>query len=289
MVVKADGLAAGKGVSICEDAAQLDVALSNCFDKKIFGAAGSRVLIEAYMAGEEVSLLCFCDGKVLRPMAAAQDHKRVGEGDSGANTGGMGAYSPAPALTDASMNLVWERVLAPTLAGLHADGLDFRGCLYVGLMLTAEGPKVVEYNCRFGDPETQVVLPRMDFDLLPALLACAEGRLAALPPLAWKSDACATVVLAAKGYPAAPEKGASLSGLDDAAAVPGALVFHAGTALSGGAWTSAGGRVLNVTGLGPDVGAALRTAYTALDKITLPGGHFRRDIGHRALEGRSHV
>ena len=283
VVVKADGLAAGKGVMIPEDAAQLDAALSDCFDKKLFGKAGSRVLIEEFMPGEEASLLCFCDGKVLRPMAAAQDHKRVGEGDTGPNTGGMGAYSPAPALTDALLNQVWERILAPTLAGLHADGLDFRGCLYVGLMLTAQGPKVVEYNCRFGDPETQVVLPRMDFDLLPVLVACAEGRLAPLPPLVWKKDACATVVLAAKGYPAAPEKGAALSGLDEAGAVPGALIFHAGTAKKDGAWVSAGGRVLNVTGVGSDLKAALDSAYKALDKLNLAGGHFRRDIGHRAL------
>jgi phosphoribosylamine--glycine ligase len=288
VVVKADGLAAGKGVSICEDAAQLDTALADCFDKKIFGAAGSRVLIEEFMHGEEASLLCFCDGKVLRPMAAAQDHKRVGEGDTGPNTGGMGAYSPAPALTEALLNQVWERVLAPTLAGLHGEGLDFRGCLYVGLMLTPQGPRVVEYNCRFGDPETQVVLPRMDFDLLPVLLACAEGRLAALPPLAWKPESCATVVLAAKGYPASPEKGAALTGLEAAAAVPGALIFHAGTSLAAGIWTASGGRVLNVTGLGPGLDQALKSAYAALDKIQLPGGHYRRDIGHRALKGKEH-
>ena len=284
VVLKADGLAAGKGVSICEDAAQLESALADCFDRKIFGAAGDRVLVEEFMPGEEASLLCFCDGKVLRPMAAAQDHKRVGEGDTGPNTGGMGAYSPAPALTDALMNQVWERILAPTLAGLHRDGLDFRGCLYVGLMLTPQGPKVVEYNCRFGDPETQVVLPRMDFDLLPVLLACAIGDLAALPALKWK-DACATVVLASKGYPASAEKGAPISGLDDAAKIDGAILFHAGTAKKDGTWVSYGGRVLNVTGVGPDFKAALATAYAAMDKLSMPGGHFRRDIGHRALKG----
>jgi phosphoribosylamine--glycine ligase len=291
VVIKADGLAAGKGVSICEDAAQLDTALSDCFDKKLFGAAGSRVLVEEFMRGEEASLLCFCDGKTLRPMAAAQDHKRVGDGDTGPNTGGMGAYSPAPVLTDAVMAQVWERILTPTLAGLHADGLDFRGCLYVGLMLTEQGPKVVEYNCRFGDPETQVVLPRMGFDLLPVLLACAEGRLAELPPLVWKPEACATVVLASKGYPASAEKGSPISGLDAAAAVPGAIIFHAGSAAMGAGFASNGGRVLNVTGVGLGLRAALDAAYAAMDKIKMPGGHFRRDIGHRALakEGNSHV
>jgi phosphoribosylamine--glycine ligase len=281
VVVKADGLAAGKGVMICEDQAQLDQALADCFEARVFGAAGERVLIEAFMAGEEVSLLCFSDGKVLRPMASAQDHKRVGEGDTGPNTGGMGAYSPAPAFTPEQLNQTWERILTPTLAGLHAEGLDFRGCLYVGLMLTAEGPKVVEYNCRFGDPETQVVLPRMDFDLLEVLLACAEGRLAALPSLKWKAGACATVVLASKGYPASAEKGVPISGLP----VDGeAIIFHAGTALRDGVFTSNGGRVLNVTGLGPDLKQALASAYAALNKINLPGGHYRRDIGHRALK-----
>jgi phosphoribosylamine--glycine ligase len=289
VVVKADGLAAGKGVSICQDAAELDKALADCFERRVFGAAGSRVLVEAFMAGEEVSLLCFSDGKVLRPMAPAQDHKRVGEGDTGPNTGGMGAYSPAPALSEALMNQVWERILAPTLAGLHTDGLDFRGCLYVGLMLTAQGPKVVEYNCRFGDPETQVVLPRMGFDLLPVLLACAQGRLATLPPLAWKPEACATVVLAAPGYPAAPQRGGALTGVEAAAALPGAQIFHAGTSGAPGHWVSAGGRVLNVTGLGASLGQALAVAYRALDKLNLPGSHYRRDIGQRALKGETHV
>ena len=291
LVLKADGLAAGKGVSICEDASQLELALADCFDKKLFGAAGERVLIEEFMAGEEVSLLCFCDGKVLRPMAASQDHKRLGEGDQGPNTGGMGAYSPAPVLTEAAMVQVWERILEPSLAGLHADGIDFRGCLYVGLMLTEQGPKVVEYNCRFGDPETQVVLPRMDFDLLPVLRACAEGRLAALPPLLWKAEACATVVLAAKGYPASPEKGGLIQGLENAAKVPGVTIFHAGTCLTPAGFVSAGGRVLNVTGLGLGLRTALDAAYLALSKISLPGSHFRRDIGYRALEkeGNGHV
>jgi phosphoribosylamine--glycine ligase len=283
VVVKADGLAAGKGVTVCETWADAEKALADCFEAKVFGAAGSKALIEEFMAGEEASLLCFSDGKVLRPMASAQDHKRIGEGDTGPNTGGMGAYSPAPVLDAAMMNLVWERVLTPTLAGLHADGLDFRGCLYVGLMVTAEGPKVVEYNARFGDPETQVVLPRLDSDLLQVLLACAEGRLAELPPLRWSEQACATVVYASAGYPASSSKGQAITGLDQAERQAGAVVFHAGTAKKDGVWQTAGGRVLAVTGLGPDLRGALDAAYAAGAKISFDGMQHRRDIGHRAL------
>jgi phosphoribosylamine--glycine ligase len=283
VVVKADGLAAGKGVTVCEDQAALDSALFDCFDARVFGAAGSKVLIEEFMAGEEVSLLCFCDGKVLRPMAAVQDHKRVGEGDSGPNTGGMGAYSPAPALDEAMLKAVWERVLNPSLAGLLAEGLDFRGCLYVGLMITAEGPKVVEYNVRFGDPETQVLVPRMDFDLLEVLLACAEGRLAGLPVEGWKPGSCATVVWAGQGYPAGSSKGCVIEGLAEAAEQPDSVVFHSGTARQGEDWVTQGGRILTVTGWGPDLRTALDRTYGAGAKIRFDGMHYRRDIGHRAL------
>jgi phosphoribosylamine--glycine ligase len=270
VVVKADGLAGGKGVMVCEDVG-------------LFGAAGAKVLIEEYMAGEEVSLLCFCDGRTLRPMDSAQDHKRVNEGDTGANTGGMGAYSPAPALDAAVLAQVWERILTPTLAGLRSEGLDFRGCLYVGLMITPEGPKVVEYNVRFGDPETQVLVPRMDFDLLEVMAACAEGRLDALPPLAWKANACAAVVWAAQGYPAASTKGQAIEGLARAAEEPDAVVFHSGTERLGTGWATQGGRILSVTGWGPDLRAALDRAYAAGEKIRFDGMHYRRDIGHRAL------
>jgi phosphoribosylamine---glycine ligase len=283
VVVKADGLAGGKGVMICEDHFSLDKALFDCFDLNVFGTAGSKVLVEEFMAGEEVSLLCFCDGKVLRPMASAQDHKRVGEGDSGPNTGGMGAYSPAPALSEAVLNQVWERILTPTLAGLRSEGLDFRGCLYVGLMITAEGPKVVEYNVRFGDPETQVLVPRMDFDLLEVLAACAEARLAGLPPLDWKRNACAAVVWACKGYPAASTKGQVIEGLPQTGEEDQAVVFHSGTERLGAGWATQGGRILSVTGWGPDLRAALDRAYRAGEKIRFTGMQYRRDIGHRAL------
>jgi phosphoribosylamine--glycine ligase len=283
VVVKADGLAAGKGVTVAETRAMLDQALADCFDAKLFGAAGMSVLIEEFMAGEEASLLCFCDGRAIVPMASAQDHKRIFDHDLGPNTGGMGAYSPAPVLDGAMMAKVWALVLEPTLAGLKAAGLDFRGCLYVGLMVTAQGPKVVEYNARFGDPETQVVLPRLEGDLLEVLLACAEGHLAQLPPLKWSQGACATVVWASAGYPASADKGRVITGLDQAAASPGALVFHAGTGRKDGAWTTQGGRVLAVSGLGPDLAAALQAAYAAGSLIRFDGMQFRRDIGHRAL------
>lgn len=283
VVVKADGLAAGKGVTVCEDRAMLDKALADIFEAKIFGAAGESALIEDYMAGEEASLLCFCDGKTLLPMASAQDHKRVGEGDTGPNTGGMGAYSPAPVLDAAMLAQVWKDVLDPTLAGLKKDGLDFRGCLYVGLMVTPQGPKVVEYNARFGDPETQVVLPRADFDLLDALLATAESRLSELAPLRWDPRPAVTVVLAAAGYPGPVQKGAVIHGLDDRGGAPGVTVYHAGTAKREGAFVSAGGRVLAVSALGSDLQGALKAAYGACATINFNGMHFRKDIAQRAL------
>jgi phosphoribosylamine--glycine ligase len=214
-------------------------------------------------------------------MASAQDHKRVGEGDTGPNTGGMGAYSPAPVLTEAVMQRVQAEVLDPTLLGLKSEGMNYRGCLYVGLMIGSQGPKVVEYNCRFGDPETQVVVPRMDFDLVRVMLACAEGKgLAGLGALKWRQEAAACVVLASAGYPSKAEAGQLISGLD---AGSKALVFHAGTKLEPAGVVSAGGRVLGVTGLGLGLRAAVDAAYAAVAKIHFNGMHFRRDIGHRAL------
>lgn len=282
VVVKADGLAAGKGVTVAEDRQQLESALDDCFKSKLFGAAGSKVLIEDFMAGEEASLLCFCDGKNLVSMVGAQDHKRAGDADTGPNTGGMGAYSPAPVLTGEVMRQVEKCILEPTLRGLKADDLDFRGCLYVGLMITDTGPKVVEYNVRFGDPETQVVVPRMDFDLVEVMLACAEGRLEA-SALKWKEDACACVVLAAQGYPGSYAKGREISGLEAAGQVEGAFVFHAGSAKKDGRYVTTGGRVFGVTALGADFKQAITQAYEAVGKIHFEGMHYRKDIGHRAL------
>ena len=281
VVVKADGLAAGKGVFVAGNDRQLEDALNECFVKRVFGDAGTRVLVEEFMAGEEASLLCFCDGKNLVPMAGAQDHKRIHDGDLGPNTGGMGAYSPAPVLTDAVMAQVREKILEPTLKGLKADALEFRGCLYVGLMITPQGPKVVEYNARFGDPETQVVVPRMYFDLLEVMLACAQGRLDSVI-LKWRDGAAACVVMAAGGYPGPYEKGKPISGLDEAAQVPGALIFHAGTQKNGG-FVSSGGRVLGVCATGEGFSEAIRRAYEATAKISFEGMQFRKDIGHRAL------
>jgi phosphoribosylamine--glycine ligase len=282
VVVKADGLAAGKGVTVCEGKAQLESALSDCFKAKVFGEAGSKVLVEDFLKGEEASLLCFCDGKTLAPMVGAQDHKRVNDGDLGPNTGGMGAYSPAPVLTESVLAQVKERILDPTMKGLRQDDIDFRGCLYVGLMIGPDGPKVVEYNTRFGDPETQVVLPRMDFDLAEIVLDCAEGLLDA-SKLKWKDEASACVVLASGGYPGTFEKGKPISGLEEAAKVPATIIFHAGTKKSG-AYVSSGGRVLGVTSSGMGFRQALERAYEAVGKIRFEGMHFRKDIGHRALE-----
>jgi phosphoribosylamine--glycine ligase len=281
VVVKADGLAAGKGVVVAATLAEAERALRQMLEEKVHGEAGSRVLLEDFLEGEEASLLCFCDGTRLEPMASAQDHKRVGEGDTGPNTGGMGAYSPAPVLDEAAMLRVRAEILEPTLRGFKAEGLDYRGCLYVGLMLGPRGPKVVEYNCRFGDPETQVVVPRMDFDLVEVMLACAQGDLAPALPLRWRSGAAACVVLASAGYPGKADSGRVISGLGQAAP---ALVFHAGTRSEGEVVLSAGGRVLGVTGLGLDLKAALGQAYAACDAIRFEGMQYRRDIGHRALK-----
>jgi len=282
VVVKADGLAAGKGVMIPQNEAELAEALDACFVKRSFGAAGDRVLIEEFMAGEEASLLCFCDGYSIVPMVGAQDHKRVNDGDQGPNTGGMGTYSPAPVLSEAVMRQVHERILGPTLRGLLAEEIDFRGCLYVGLMVTPEGPKVVEYNARFGDPETQVIVPRMDFDLAQAMLECALGSLDA-SKLKWKDEACACVVLASGGYPGPFASGKPITGLDEAARVPGVVVFHAGTKKEGQGFVTKGGRVLGVTASGADFKQALERAYEAVGKISFEGSHFRTDIGARAL------
>jgi phosphoribosylamine--glycine ligase len=281
LVIKADGLAAGKGVVIAQTLAEAERALRQMMEEKVHGAAGERVLVEDFLEGEEASLLCFCDGESLVPMASAQDHKRIGDGDTGPNTGGMGAYSPAPVLDAAAMARVQAEVLGPTLRGLKAEGMDYRGCLYVGLMLGPQGPKVVEYNCRFGDPETQAVVPRMDFDLAQVMLACAQGRgLAGMAPLKWKPEAAACVVLASAGYPGKPDSGRPILGLDQAGR---ALVFHAGTKLEQGRLLSAGGRVLGVVGQGRSLREAVAGAYEAVGKVHFEGMQYRRDIGHRAL------
>ncbi len=280
IVVKADGLAAGKGVVVAASIGEAEAAIDSMLAGGL-GAAGAHIVIEECLVGEEASFFALVDGTRAIPFAAAQDHKRVGDGDTGPNTGGMGAYSPAPAVNDAMARRVMDEIIQPTVALMKARGTPFSGVLFAGLMITAEGPKLIEYNVRFGDPECEVLVPRLDGDLLEALLATAEGRLADLT-LHWHADVALTVILAAKGYPGTPLTGGVIEGLDAAQAVPGVTVFQAGTRQDAeGRLLAAGGRVLAVTALAPDLPEARRRAYAAIDKITWPDGFCRRDIGCR--------
>jgi len=282
IVIKADGLAAGKGVAVCETLEQAEAALRVAMLDRAFGEAGSKVVIEEFLKGEEASVLAFVDGETIVPMVSAQDHKRVFDGDQGPNTGGMGAYSPALVVTD-GMNLeILERILRPTVEALRRRGIIYRGILYAGLMITSEGPKVIEYNCRFGDPETQVILPRLKTDLVNILMAVAQGKLSHLK-VEWDERPAACVVMASAGYPGAYPKGKAITGLARAAEVPDAFVFHAGTALKDGQVVTAGGRVLCVTGLGATIEAAIQKAYEAVHLIHFEGAHYRKDIGWRAI------
>ncbi len=285
LVVKADGLAAGKGVTVCDTIEEAEHAVAEALDRRAFGDAGCEVLIEECLVGEEASVLALVDGERAFPLASAQDHKRAFDGDRGPNTGGMGAYSPAPVVRDELWPAIRSRILDPTLAELRRRGIEYRGILYAGLMITADGPKVLEFNCRFGDPETQAILPRWDGDLGVALLACARGR---LDPAAvrWRPEACVSVVLAAGGYPGSYRKGDPIEGLEEASQMPGVTVFHAGTAIRDGRVVTAGGRVLNVTALGADIREARDRAYAAVERIRFAGAHFRRDIAARALRAR---
>ncbi|HZG45932.1 MAG TPA: phosphoribosylamine--glycine ligase [Allosphingosinicella sp.] len=280
VVIKADGLAAGKGVVIAQSAAEAEAAVGEMFAGS-FGAAGACVVIEEFMEGEEVSFFALTDGETVVPFGSAQDHKRVGDGDLGSNTGGMGAYSPASIFTAELERRVLAEIVQPTVRALKAAGTPFSGVLYAGLMLTAEGPKLVEYNARFGDPECQVLMARLESDLLGLMLACAEGRLAEAPAPRFREEAALTVVMAARGYPGTPEKGGEIRGLD--AVGGGALMFQAATAELDGALVANGGRVLSVTALGPDVGEAQARAYAAVDRIDFPSGFCRRDIGWREI------
>jgi len=283
VVVKADGLAAGKGVVVAGTVEEAEAAIADIMEARLHGAAGASVVIEDCLGGEEVSFFALCDGRTALPLGAAQDHKRVGEGDTGPNTGGMGAYSPPPALTAGLQERVMAEIVRPTLAEMARRGTPFRGVLFAGLMLTAEGPKLIEFNVRFGDPECQALLLRLRSDLLPALLAACDEELAGFD-LRWEATHSLVVVLAAEGYPAAPRKGTPIRGLERAAAVPGVQVFHAGTARGpDGVLLAHGGRVLAVGGTGPTLRAARDAAYAAVDAIDWPGGFCRRDIGWRAL------
>ena len=282
IVVKADGLAAGKGVIVAMTEQEALDAVDAIMEDHSFGDAGARVVIEEFMEGEEASLLAFTDGTTIRPMISAQDHKRAYDGDRGPNTGGMGTYAPAPVMTPEMTERAVEEILKPTIAAMAKEGRVYRGCLYLGLMVTADGPKVVEFNARFGDPETQVVLPLLDSDLVAIMCACADGTLADVP-IRWKDGAAVCVVLASGGYPGHYEKGQEIHGLADAEAM-GALVFHAGTAMKDGKLVTNGGRVLGVVGRGADISSAVDAAYAAAAKISFKDAYYRKDIAHRALE-----
>jgi phosphoribosylamine--glycine ligase len=282
-VVKTDGLAAGKGAIVCREAAEAERAIDDMLEGRVFGDAGARVVVEEYLEGEEVSVFALTDGHTVCPLASAQDHKTVFDGDEGPNTGGMGAYSPAPVLAPALADEILRTVLEPTIRAMSAEDRPYRGVLYGGLMLTANGPRLLEYNVRFGDPECQVLMPRLADDLLPLCEAVAAGH--GLPrSVRWRSDAAVCVVIASGGYPGEYRTGVPIEGIERAEAHAGVTVFHAGTARRDGRLTTAGGRVLGVTAVGADIPAAVTAAYAGAEEIRFDGLHYRRDIGYRALQ-----
>ncbi len=281
IVVKADGLAAGKGVVVAMTVEEAVAAVTMIMEDKAFGSAGNLVVIEEYLEGEEASLLAFTDGFTVAPMIAAQDHKRIFDNDQGPNTGGMGTYAPAPVVTEAVRAQVTRDVLQRVVDGLRQEGIIYKGCLYAGLMITEQGPKVIEFNARFGDPETQVVLPLLHSDLVTVMEACVDGRLADIT-IDWENKAAVCVVLAAAGYPGSYTKGDAIDGLEQAQA-RGALVFHAGTAANDGRIVTNGGRVLGVTAVAGDIQAAVAKVYQAVPEITFAGMQYRKDIAHRAF------
>ncbi|MGE3935339.1 MAG: phosphoribosylamine--glycine ligase [Rhodospirillaceae bacterium] len=283
IVVKADGLAAGKGVIIAQTTAEAEAAVDDMLVANRFGAAGAEVVVEEFLDGEEASFFALCDGDTAIPFGSAQDHKRVGDGDTGPNTGGMGAYSPAPCVTPDVAQFAMERIVMPTVRGMKAEGRPYKGILFCGLMLTADGPKLLEYNARFGDPECQVLMPRLRSDVLPALLAACDGVLDSFD-VRWHELSALCVVMAANGYPGDYAKGTEIRGLDGPEN-DDVVVFHAGTAAQDGRIVATGGRVLGVTATAPTLAEAQRRAYAAVDRIDWPGGFCRRDIGWRALTG----
>ena len=282
IVVKADGLAAGKGVIVCRNENEAYAAIDHIMIEDAFGDAGAEVVIEEFMTGEEASFFALVDGKHALPLVAAQDHKAVGDGDEGPNTGGMGAYSPAPVVDKAMAKTIMETIIEPTIRGMATDGTPYKGVLFAGLMITDAGPKLIEYNCRFGDPECQALMMRLESDLLEVLLAAVTGELDQVE-LKWSRNAALTVVMAVNGYPGDYEKGSEIKGIDDAEA-GGAVVFHAGTKTDGEKILANGGRVLNVTALAPGVAKAQAKAYDAVAKIDWPEGFCRGDIGWRAID-----
>jgi phosphoribosylamine--glycine ligase len=282
IVIKADGLASGKGVTVAMTLEEATEAIDRIFAGQ-FGSAGETVVIEEFMVGQEVSVLAVTDGKTIRPLSPAQDHKRLGDGDTGPNTGGMGAYAPAPIATPELMAKVQTQVLEPAIAALNARGIDYRGCLYAGLMITPEGePKVVEFNCRLGDPETQAVLPLLDTNLDDLLMACIEGNLANFPSIKWKKQSSVCVVMAAGGYPDKVDMGQFITGIGKAEDL-GAFVFQSGTKLKNNALVTNGGRVLGVTALGEDIKNAIANVYSAIEFVAYDGMYYRKDIASKAI------
>ena len=282
IVVKASGLAAGKGVIVATTLNEAVSAVDLIMKDRAFGPAGDELIIEEFLDGEEVSLLAFTDGKTILPMPSAQDHKRVYDNDEGPNTGGMGVYSPAPVLTEALLDTVMKEILIPTVKGMVSEGRPYKGVLYAGLMITRNGPKVLEFNARFGDPETQPLMMRMNTDLVEVIDAVIDGRLKEIS-IEWDKKAAVCVVMAAGGYPGDCRKGDEIEGLEEAARMDDVMVFHAGTALKNGKVVSNGGRVLGVTALGSDIREAINEVYRAVSKITWNGVHYRKDIGRRAI------
>ena len=278
VVIKADGLALGKGVVIAQNEEEAKAALHSIMEDKIFGESGAQVVVEEFLTGPEVSVLAFTDGKTLKPMVSSMDHKRAFDGDKGPNTGGMGTISPNPFYTEEVAKRCMEEIFQPTVEAMKAEGRPFKGCLYFGLMLTPDGPKVIEYNCRFGDPETQVVLPRLKTDLAQIVEAVAQEKLAEVD-IQWDERACACVVMASGGYPGSYPKGLEIHGLDAEGQAQGVTVYHAGTKLEDGKFLTNGGRVLGVTALGDTLEEALDKAYAGVEKIAFTGAMFRRDIG----------
>jgi len=283
-VVKADGLASGKGVIVAKTVEEAKSAVTSMMQEKIFGDAGSKVIVEECLIGQEASIIVLTDSREVIALASAQDHKRVNDFDQGPNTGGMGAYSPAPVVTGELFKEILEKVVYRTIDGLVSEGIEYRGVLYAGIMITDKGPKTLEFNVRFGDPETQAILPRIKSDLVEVMAACSEQKLNRIRILDWDDRACVCVVCAAGGYPGNYEKGKEISGLDEAGAMQDVAVFHAGTKLENGKVVTSGGRVLGVTGRGNTIKEAINTTYQAVDKIHFEGMHYRRDIGSRAVK-----
>ncbi|KMP10407.1 phosphoribosylamine--glycine ligase [Candidatus Nitromaritima sp. SCGC AAA799-A02] len=282
VVVKASGLAAGKGVILCNNADEAHAAIDSIMKDKEFGDAGNQVVVEEFLRGQEVSLLAFTDGRTVLPLDSAQDHKAAFDGDTGPNTGGMGAYSPAPVFTDELKQKVMDEIMIPTVRAMARENRIYKGILYAGLMLTDSGPRVLEFNARFGDPETQPILMRLENDIVPLFEACIDGTLSKCS-VEWKKEPTVCVVMASKGYPSSYEKGKEIRGLDAAGRQEGVVVFHAGTKLEGDRILTNGGRVLGVTAVGADVGAAIKNAYSAVDRIEWDGIHYRKDIGKKAV------